>query len=116
MIQQKSRRARPMSAPARPAVTTTTTPPATSPTIPHRMKTAKTTTQATTPLRLHTNDAARWPTSARIVLGLLAGLYCAARLWRLTQFNLGRDEIFSLETARLDWGALLNAVVADVVH
>ena len=80
------------------------------------MKTAKTTTQATTPLRLQTDDAARWHTSARIVLGLLCGLYCAARLWRLTQFNLGRDEIFSLETARLGWGALLDAAVADVVH
>jgi uncharacterized membrane protein len=34
----------------------------------------------------------------------------------LTQFNLGRDELFSLETARLGWRALVGAVVADVVH
>jgi hypothetical protein len=46
----------------------------------------------------------------------LVCLYVAARLWRLTQFNLGRDELFSLETARLGWRALLAAVVADVVH
>lgn len=43
-------------------------------------------------------------------------LYVALRLWRLTQINFQRDEIFSLETARLGWRALLVTVTADVVH
>lgn len=60
-------------------------------------------------------DAHRQP-ATRLVLPALVLLYTAARLWRLTQFNLGRDEIFSLETARLGWRAMLAAVVNDVVH
>ncbi len=66
-------------------------------------------------LRLHA-DAQRWPGGARIVFGAVCCLFVAARLWRLTQFNLGRDELFSLETARLGWRALVGAVVADAVH
>ncbi len=81
------------------------------------MKTTKTTMSRATPtLRLHADDASPWPARARATLVALVCLFGAARLWRLTQFNLGRDEIFSLETARLGWRALLAAVAADVVH
>lgn len=67
-------------------------------------------------LQLHADAAQTWSGKARALTLALVGLYVAARLWRLTQFNLGRDELFSLETARLGWRALLGAVVADVVH
>lgn len=68
------------------------------------------------PLRLHVADEAPRSNAPRFILPALVLLFAAARLWRLTQFNLGRDEIFSLETARLGWHALLTAVVNDVVH
>ncbi len=61
-------------------------------------------------------DETRRHPALRLVLPALVVLYAAARLWRLTAFNLGRDEIFSLETARLSWSAMLAAVVNDVVH
>ncbi len=61
-------------------------------------------------------DEPRRHPALRLVLPALVVLYAAARLWRLTQFNLGRDEIFTLETARLGWRAMFAAVVNDVVH
>lgn len=52
----------------------------------------------------------------RVLTALTVLLYVVLRFWRLTQFNLQRDEIFSLETARLGWRVLFTAVTADVVH
>jgi hypothetical protein len=52
----------------------------------------------------------------RVLTGLTVLLYVVMRLWRLTHFSLQRDEIFSLETARLTWHAMFAEVVADAVH
>lgn len=52
----------------------------------------------------------------RLLTAFLILLYIGSRLWRLTQFNLQRDEIFTLETARLGWRAMFATVAADVVH
>jgi len=63
---------------------------------------------------------ARWPFrifgSMFAIFAFIAALYAAARLWRLTSYSLRPDEIFSLQTARLDWTGLIGAVVRDVVH
>lgn len=64
-------------------------------------------------------DSTESPSEKRkglVLTGIGVLLFVALRLWRLTQNNLQRDEIFSLETARLGWRALLASVTADVVH
>ncbi|MCA1600245.1 MAG: glycosyltransferase family 39 protein, partial [Acidobacteria bacterium] len=53
---------------------------------------------------------------ADILFVLAAGLYIAARLWDLTEYSLGFDEIFSLAVVRRDWSGLIGIVVYDVVH
>jgi hypothetical protein len=76
------------------------------------------TTQAT-PLSLHeprSHEPRADEPRAYVLTCALAAAYAALRPWRLTQFDLGRDELFSLETARLGWRALLAAVAADAVH
>jgi uncharacterized membrane protein len=55
-----------------------------------------------------------WRSRAALLLVALA--YAAARLWRLTTFSLRPDEIFSLQTARLDWSGVIDAAARDVVH
>ncbi len=53
---------------------------------------------------------------ASIIFVLAAGLYIAARLWGLTDYSLGFDEIFSLTVVRHDWSGLIDLIVYDVVH
>ena len=64
------------------------------------------------------NEATARPFSraARIVLVLVAGVYAAARLWRLTASCLWFDEIFSVHAARHAWGNLVRFVAADIIH
>jgi 4-amino-4-deoxy-L-arabinose transferase-like glycosyltransferase len=47
---------------------------------------------------------------------IAVGVFVAARLWRLTTYSLRPDEIFSLQTARQGWRALLAGAVRDTVH
>jgi uncharacterized membrane protein len=47
---------------------------------------------------------------------LVAALFIAARLWRLTSYGLFGDELFSLWAAQHDWGGLLAAVIDDIDH
>lgn len=50
------------------------------------------------------------------LLVLVAGLFMAARFWRLTVSCLWFDEIFSVHAAEHAWGKLLHFVAADLVH
>jgi hypothetical protein len=50
------------------------------------------------------------------LLLLAAGVFIAARLWRLTSYGLYGDEIFSLRLASANWTELMAAVARDVVH
>jgi len=52
----------------------------------------------------------------RLLLVLVAGLFIAARLWRLTTNCLWFDEIFSVHAAGHAWSKLLHFVAADLVH
>jgi hypothetical protein len=52
----------------------------------------------------------------RAALMLAAGLYVAARLWRLTSYGIYGDETFSLWVARQDWRGVLVGASEDVVH
>jgi mannosyltransferase len=68
-------------------------------------------------LQLLATTDSRWHAKReRLLTAFLVLLYTGARLWRLTQFNLQRDEIFSLETARLGWRAIFATIAADIVH
>ncbi len=71
----------------------------------------------TTRLQLPSADERRLAEYSGRVL-TIAGvvLYISIRLWRLSRFNLQRDEIFSLEAVRLGWRAMFAAITADVVH
>jgi hypothetical protein len=51
-----------------------------------------------------------------VALVLVAALFVAARLWRLTSYGLFGDELFSLWAARHDWSGLLAAVIGDIDH
>ena len=61
------------------------------------------------------HSAFRIPKSA-IAFALLAALYAAARLWRLTASCLWFDEIFSVHAARHTWGGLWRFAAADLIH
>jgi uncharacterized membrane protein len=52
----------------------------------------------------------------RLLLVLVAGVFIAARLWRLTANCLWFDEIFSVHAAEHAWSKLLHFVAADLVH
>lgn len=47
---------------------------------------------------------------------LLVLLYVALRLWRLGDYGLDTDEVFSLQAARLNWSGLISFIVKDLVH
>jgi hypothetical protein len=49
-------------------------------------------------------------------LALVAGLFVAARLWRLTSYGIYGDETFSLWVARQDWWGAIVGASEDVVH
>ena len=51
-----------------------------------------------------------------IPLACAALLWCAMRLWRLTDSCLWFDEIFSLHAARHPWSEILHFVAADIIH
>jgi mannosyltransferase len=51
-----------------------------------------------------------------VLLLLVAGVFIAARLWRLTSYGLYGDEIFSLRLASANWTELIAGVARDVVH
>jgi len=55
-----------------------------------------------------------WP--ALTVFALLTVIFIAARLWHLSSYTFWADEIFSVTTAREDWGPLFQKVVSDLVH
>ena len=67
------------------------------------------------PLRLNAADAA-FTTASTVLFGVTSLVFIAARLWRLTTYNLTGDEVFSLEAVRQSWGGMMAAVVRDVVH
>jgi 4-amino-4-deoxy-L-arabinose transferase-like glycosyltransferase len=54
--------------------------------------------------------------SSTFVFAAIVTVGIAARLWRITAYSLGADEIFSLQTARQGWIELLRSAVGDVVH
>jgi len=43
-------------------------------------------------------------------------LFVGARLLNLSKYGLWLDEVFSVETAKLDWMSLFDKVIYDVVH
>jgi hypothetical protein len=43
-------------------------------------------------------------------------LYIGLRLWNLAGNDLWADEVFSVLTVRLDWGAMFAALIEDAVH
>jgi len=51
-----------------------------------------------------------------VLVGLLAALFVAARLWRLDASCLWFDEVFSVHAARHEWRALLDFVALDLIH
>ena len=53
---------------------------------------------------------------AYILSVLIIGLYIAGRLWGLTDYSLGYDEITSLIWARYSWSDLFDVLVYDAVH
>jgi 4-amino-4-deoxy-L-arabinose transferase-like glycosyltransferase len=53
---------------------------------------------------------------AVVALLLVAALFVAARLWRITSYGLFGDELFSLWVARHDFSGLLAAVINDIDH
>jgi len=55
-------------------------------------------------------------TRASALLVVIAAVYVAARLWRLTSFGLFGDEVFTLWTAAQDWNGLFASVIGDVAH
>lgn len=50
------------------------------------------------------------------LFGVVAVIFVATRLWRLTSYGLFGDEVFTLWTAAQDWRSLFASVVGDVVH
>lgn len=50
------------------------------------------------------------------LFGIIAAIFIAARLWRLTSYGLFGDEVFTLWTADQHWKSLFASVVGDVVH
>jgi hypothetical protein len=50
------------------------------------------------------------------VFVFIAGVFIAARLWRLTSYGLFGDELFSLWAAKHDWSGLFAAVINDIDH
>lgn len=53
---------------------------------------------------------------AAVCFVLVATLFIAARLWRLTASCLWFDEIFSVHAARHGWTELVRFVAADIIH
>src|SRR5262249_14757258 len=51
-----------------------------------------------------------------VLLLLVACVFIALRLWRLTSYGLYGDEIFSLRLASANWGELIAGVARDLVH
>jgi len=48
--------------------------------------------------------------------GLLIAVYVAMRIWRIDEFSLDGDEIFSVLLARDTWPNLFNRAVQDAIH
>jgi hypothetical protein len=69
-------------------------------------------------IRFHQDDtgASFLDRSSFIIFALIAGLFIAARLWRLAASCLWFDEIFSLHAARHDWKQMITFVAADIIH
>ena len=53
---------------------------------------------------------------ATVATILVIALFVAMRLWRLTDFALDGDEIFSIKTAERTWGLLTNEAIKDAIH
>jgi mannosyltransferase len=51
-----------------------------------------------------------------IVLAGICLIYAALRLYHLSAFAMWHDEVFSVVVARMSWGAMFHAVIADLVH
>ena len=57
------------------------------------------------------------PTTAwRLLTLTIFVVYAAIRVLHLSHFAMSHDEVFSAEVARMPWGAMMRAVIADVVH
>jgi uncharacterized membrane protein len=54
------------------------------------------------------------PKKMLLVLVLIS--YVAIRVWHLSHFAFGFDEIFSIGVAKMSWGSMMRAIVADLVH
>ena len=52
----------------------------------------------------------------KILLVLVLISYVAIRVWHLSHFAFGFDEIFSIGVAKMSWGSMMRAIVADLVH
>ncbi len=53
---------------------------------------------------------------AAIATVLVVGLFIAMRLWRITDFALDGDEIFSVQLATASWHDLFAKAVQDAIH
>ena len=62
-----------------------------------------------------TRPAARISPAAIATFAVVA-LFVAMRLWRLTDFALDGDEIFSIQLARDSWHDLFTAAAQDAIH
>lgn len=56
------------------------------------------------------------PRKPAALIGLLAAVYIAARLWRLTDSCLWFDEIFGIHAAEHTWAGLIEFVAKDLIH
>lgn len=58
----------------------------------------------------------RWPALATAATFAVVALFVGMRLWRLTDFALDGDEIFSVQLARDNWRDLFAAAAQDAIH
>src|ERR1700683_4803189 len=66
-----------------------------------------------------TTASARMPSRlqpATIATIAVVALFVGMRLWRITDFALDGDEIFSVQLARDNWRDLFTAAVQDAIH
>lgn len=63
------------------------------------------------------NDASSGFTkSSFTIFALIVCLYTTVRLWRLGDFGLWLDEVFSVNVARHSWAEIIPFVAQDIVH
>ena len=62
------------------------------------------------------SDAKRPDLTTAFVLAVGLVIALGARIYRIGEFGLWQDEVFSLRTVRMPWGDMFASIIADVVH